>query len=119
MKQYVWTVTVQTAPASDLSDGFLWPEEHTASTPEASATEDIAQSCEQTYRITYTFSRLRGRMTVSIDGETFSLPAGFLGCKAARREIFRLGDEQAILSVDGAGKPSLLVHGETMPPDMA
>lgn len=64
--------------------------------------------------IAYSFSRLGG-MTVSIDGEAFKLPAGFLGLRAAKREIFRVGDEQAILAVDGRGRAKLLFRGEEYP----
>jgi hypothetical protein len=64
--------------------------------------------------ITYSFSRFGG-MTVGIDGENFKLPTGFLGLKAAKREIFRVGDEQAILVVDRKGKAKLLFRGEEQP----
>ncbi|MBQ9162711.1 MAG: hypothetical protein IJX74_05485 [Clostridia bacterium] len=61
--------------------------------------------------ITYGFSRFGG-ITVGIDGEQFKLPAGFLGLGAARREIFRVGDEQAVLVVDRRGKAKLLFRSE-------
>lgn len=66
------------------------------------------------HTVTYAFARLKGRITVSIDGDSFDLPAGFLGLKAARREIFRLGDEQAILAVDGKGNAELIFRGESV-----
>lgn len=68
------------------------------------------------HEITYRFSRLKGRITVSIDGDSFDLPAGPLGMKAARREIFRLGDEQAVLAVDRMGHAQLIVGGRTVAP---
>lgn len=61
--------------------------------------------------VAYTFSRTRG-ITVSIDGEEFKLPVGFFGLKAARREIFRACDEQAVLVVDKRGAAKLLFGGE-------
>lgn len=64
-----------------------------------------------TCHVSYTFSRTRG-ISVSIDGEEFKLPVGFLGLKAARREIFRACDEQAILVVDKRGHAKLLFGGE-------
>ena len=72
--------------------------------------------------VTYSLNKLTGRMTVSVDGDEFSLSAGFLSCKAARREPFRLvgadGEaEQAILTVDQKGKPSLLFRAQTVPED--
>ena len=72
---------------------------------------------EAFHTVAYTLSRLRGRITVSIDGEAFTLPAGPLGLKAARREIFRLGDEQAVLAVDGRGRATLIFRAETVTPD--
>ena len=60
---------------------------------------------------------LEGSITVTIDGESFDLPAGFFGLGAAKREIFRLGDEQAVLVVDKKGSAQLLFQGATVPPD--
>lgn len=71
---------------------------------------------ECTHDVTYTLSRLRGRITVAIDGDTYTLPAGLFGMRAARREIFRLGDEQAILVVEGGGNAELLLGGDPLPP---
>lgn len=70
----------------------------------------------ETHTVTYAFSRLKGKITVTIDGDAFDLPAGFLGMHPARREIFRLGDEQAVLVVDGKGKPSLLFRAAVTEP---
>ena len=61
------------------------------------------------------FARAKGRMTVTIDGDSFDIPCGFLGCKVARREPFRLGDYQAILAVDRHGRATLIVDGDTVP----
>ena len=69
-----------------------------------------------TLDVTYTLSRLRGRITVTIDGDVYTLPAGLFGMRAARREIFRLGDEQAILVVAGNGSAELLLAGDRLPP---
>ena len=74
------------------------------------------------HTVTYSLQKLTGRMRISVDGDEFVLPAGFLSCKAARREPFRLvgadGEaEQAILTVDQKGKPSLLFRAQTVPED--
>ena len=71
---------------------------------------------EGIHTVTYAISRLKGRITVSIEGDAFTLPAGLLGLKAARREIFRLGDEQAVLAVDGKGRAALIFRAETVSP---
>ncbi len=69
------------------------------------------------HTVTYALSRFTGRTTVTVNGDAFTLSAGFLSMKAARREPFRLvgldGDaEQAILVVDKRGRPTLLFRGE-------
>ncbi len=69
---------------------------------------------DATHTVAYTFARLKGKITVTIDGDSFDLPAGFLGLKAARREIFRLGDEQAVLAVDKKGNAELIFRGENV-----
>ncbi len=69
---------------------------------------------DTTHTVDYTFARLKGKMTVTIDGESFDLPAGFLGLKVARREIFRLGDEQAVLAVNKKGEAELIFRGENV-----
>ena len=71
---------------------------------------------EKEFCVSYAFSRIKGIMTINIDGEDFELPAGFLGTRAARREIFRIGDEQAVLVVDKKGKAELMFRGETVVP---
>lgn len=67
---------------------------------------------DTTHTVTYAFARLKGKITVTIDGDSFDLPAGFFGLKATRREIFRLGDEQAVLAVDKKGEAELIFRGE-------
>ena len=69
---------------------------------------------EENHEVAYAFSRAKGRMTVTIDGEAFDMPCGLFGCKAARREPFRLGDYQAILAVEKNGRATLIVDGETV-----
>ncbi len=71
------------------------------------------------HTVTYTLSRLTGRIRMTVNGDEYKLPAGFLGLKSKRREPFRLvgmdGEaEQAILVVDGKGKASLIFRGQTV-----
>lgn len=77
------------------------------------------QTEDMTHEVSYAFARLKGRITVTIDGDSFDLPAGFLGLRPARREIFRLGDEQAVLVVDKGGKAQLLFRGHAVSPSDA
>ena len=74
------------------------------------------------HTVTYSLNKLTGKMTVSLDGEAFDLSAGFLSLKAARREPFRIVDgdgeaEQAVLTVDKKGKPSLLFRAKIIEPE--
>ena len=126
MKQYTWTVTVDADSEADGafpdldSPDIAAPEEEGEAVMEgekAPAPEEGKGT--ETHRVVYTFSRLRGRITVSIDGDAFDLPAGFLGLCAARREIFRLGAEQAVLAVDRRGHASLILRGNTLPPEVS
>ncbi len=73
------------------------------------------ERCEHT--ITYSLNKFSGRMTVTLDGDEFTLSAGFLSLKAARREPFRIVDadgeaEQAILVVDKKGNAKLLFRAK-------
>ena len=70
--------------------------------------------------VTYSQNRLSGHVTVTLDGEEYSLSAGPLSLRAARREPFRIvgpdGDaEQAVLVVDKQGHPSLLFRSQEVP----
>ena len=75
-----------------------------------------------THTVTYSLNKFTGRMTITLDGDEFTLSAGFLAIKAARREPFRIvspdGEaEQAVLAVDGRGRPTLLFRGGVVPPE--
>ncbi len=79
------------------------------------------QTEDTLHTVTYTLSRLRGRMTVTVNDDSFTLPAGFLGLSAARREPFRLvgadGEaEQAVLTVDKGGHATLLFRAKRVEP---
>ncbi len=85
----------------------------TANTPDTVTwqieTEDGAHT------VSYRFNRWKGRMYVTVDGDEFELPAGFLGLRAARREMFRIGDEGAELVVTRGGKATVLYRGREVP----
>ena len=75
------------------------------------------QTEDAEHTVTYTLNKLTGRMTVTLDGDVFDLSAGPLALGAARREPFRIVDEegeaeQAILVVDKKGKASLLFRAK-------
>ena len=59
------------------------------------------------FSLVYTRKALSGKVSMEINGEKFILP------RKEREEIFRLGDEQAILCVDRKGKASIRIkNGE-------
>jgi hypothetical protein len=67
--------------------------------------------------IAYSLNKFTGRMTVTLDEDVFVLSAGFLSLKAARREPFRIVDddgeaEQAVLVVDRQGRASLIFQAK-------
>ena len=75
-----------------------------------------------THTVTYSLHKFTGKMTVTLDGDEFVLPAGFLSLKAARREPFRILDEegeaeQAILVVDRKGQASLIFRAKEVLPE--
>ena len=75
-----------------------------------------------THTVTYSLNKFTGKMTVTLDGDEFVLPAGFLSLKAARREPFRIVDEegeaeQAILVVDQKGRATLLFRAKEVAPE--
>ena len=77
---------------------------------------------EPVHTVTYSLNKFTGKMTVTLDGDEFILSAGFLSLKAARREPFRIVDEegeaeQAILAVDQKGRASLLFRAKEITPE--
>lgn len=69
------------------------------------------------HTLTVAFSRLKGQVLVTVDGETFALPAGFLGLSVARREMLLLGEDKALLVLDKAGRAELMVEGTVIQPE--
>ena len=74
------------------------------------------------HTITYSLNKLTGRITITLDGDEFTLSAGFLSLQAARREPFRIVDEegeaeQAILAVDKKGRASLIFRAKEVVPE--
>ena len=77
---------------------------------------------EPAHTVTYSLNKFTGKMTVTLDGDEFILSAGFLSLKAARREPFRILDEegeaeQAILVVDQKGRATLLFRAKEVAPE--
>ena len=72
------------------------------------------------HTVTYSLNRISGRMTVTLDGDAYTLSGGPFALKAARREPFRIvspdGEaEMALLVIDSKGQASLLFRSEEIP----
>ena len=64
------------------------------------------------HEIEYACRPISGKMAVTIDGETFGLASKFLWFGLARREVFRVGDTQALLVVGKSGRAQVLIKGK-------
>lgn len=69
------------------------------------------------HTLSVTFSCLKGKVFVTVDGEDFTLPAGFLGLSVARREMLLVGEDKALLVLDRAGNAALTVEGKQVEPE--
>jgi hypothetical protein len=69
----------------------------------------LATCGDQTYPIRCTRYRFRKKLVLQIEEQSFELPWG------AREEIFRLGDEQAILIVEKNGKVAIRLRDGIVP----
>ncbi len=72
------------------------------------------------HTVTYSLNKITGRMTITLDGDEYTLVAGPLSLKSERREPFRIvspdGEaEMAILAVDKRGEPSLIFRSKEIP----
>ena len=65
-----------------------------------------------THKVEYLCNPFTGNMTVGIDGEAFTLKSKFLFFGLARREVFRVGDTQAVLVVSKSGRAQVLIKGK-------
>lgn len=69
------------------------------------------------HTLSVSFSRIKGKVSVTLDGEDFSLPAGFLGLTVARREMLLVGEDKALLVLDKGGNATLTVEGKQVEPE--
>lgn len=69
------------------------------------------------HTLSVSFSRIKGKVSVTLDGEDFTLPAGFLGLAVARREMLLVGEDKALLVLDKAGNATLTVEGKQVEPE--
>lgn len=72
---------------------------------------------EISHTVEYTCKPLIGKINVIIDGESFALKSKFLFFGLARREMFRVGDTQALLVVSASGRAQVLIKGKPIDED--
>lgn len=65
------------------------------------------------HRISYRHRAFCRTVTLEIDGEAFLLPRG------KREEIFRVGEEQAILGIGGNGRATIRMKNGIIPEENA
>ena len=70
-----------------------------------------------THKVEYLCNPFTGNITVTIDGESFALKSKFLFFGLARREMFRVGDTQALLVVNRGGRAQVLIKGKPIDQD--
>lgn len=67
------------------------------------------------HSLSYSYSFWSGKSVLTIDGEEFVQKMRSFRVNVARREIFRLGDEQCVLAVSGNGRAEIIYRGKAVP----
>ena len=62
------------------------------------------------HKVSLLYSMLTGKAIVTIDGDEFDISAGFLKLKGTN-QVFKLGDDAAILDFPKKGKPEVYING--------
>ena len=62
------------------------------------------------HKVSLVYSYFTGKAVVTIDGDEFDISAGFLKLKGTN-QVFKLGDDAAILDFPKKGKPEVYING--------
>ena len=62
------------------------------------------------HKVSLLYSMLTGKAIVTIDGDEFDISAGF-GKLRGTSQVFRLGEEAAMLDFPKRGKPDIYIDG--------
>ncbi|MBQ7384397.1 MAG: hypothetical protein IJV72_06365 [Clostridia bacterium] len=62
------------------------------------------------HKVSLTYSMLMGKAIVTIDGDEFDISVGF-GKLRGTEQVFKLGDEAAILDFPKKGEPEVYIDG--------
>ena len=64
----------------------------------------------EAHKVSLIYSMLTGKAIVTIDGDEFDISVGF-GKLRGTSQVFKLGDEAAILDFPKKGKPDIIING--------
>ncbi|MBO5415815.1 MAG: hypothetical protein J6A83_04220 [Clostridia bacterium] len=62
------------------------------------------------HKVSLTYSMLTGKAIVTIDGDEFDISVGFMKLRGTE-QVFKLGDEAAILDFPKKGEPEVYIDG--------
>ena len=65
---------------------------------------------ESEHKVSLVYSMLTGKAVVTIDGDDFDISVGFLKLRGTS-QVFRLGDEAALLDFPKKGIPEVYIDG--------
>ena len=65
---------------------------------------------ESEHKVSLVYSMLTGKAVVTIDGDEFDISVGFLKLRGTS-QVFRLGDEAALLDFPKKGIPEVYIDG--------
>ena len=65
---------------------------------------------ESEHRVELVYSMLSGKAIVTIDGDEFDISVGFMKLRGTN-QVFKLGDEAAILDFPKKGEPDVIIDG--------
>ena len=62
------------------------------------------------HKVSLVYSTLTGKAIVTIDGDEFDISTGFMKLRGTN-QVFKLGDEAALLDFPKKGKPDIIING--------
>jgi hypothetical protein len=87
---------------------------YTWETTETVLCEETEQEQSVTHTVSLRFSNLTGKAKITIDGTEFDISTRPLGLRGTN-QMFRLGEQAAMLDFPKKGAPRILVDGEALP----
>ena len=91
-----------------MAKAYIWETEETV------LCEETEQEQTLTHTVSLRFSNLTGKAKITIDGYKFDISTRPLGLRGTS-QMFRLGEQAALLDFPKKGSPRILVDGEPLP----